>query len=147
MENKDFNAGVSEKEYEERNVMLDEDEPISEDEIQDTILEDSDMNAFQKFVARLDDKTFVLYQRVLGILLGVLTGVALFWGEINGNKEISNYSLIVAVCFALLVPNIVEKQAQRKINAARITMVITLCIVLVAYFLYAGIRTGFNFKA
>lgn len=147
MENKDFNTETSETEYDERNVMLDEDEPVSEAEIQDTILEDSDMNAFQKFVARLDDKTFLLYQRLLGVLLGILTGVALFWGEISGNSELSNYSLIVAVCVALLLPNIIEKQAQRKITAARVVMAITLCVVLVAYFLYAGIRTGFNFKA
>ena len=60
---------------------------------------------------------------------------------------LSNYSLIVAVCFALLVPNIIEKRAQRKINTARVTMVITLCIVLVAYFIYAGVRSGFTFRA
>ena len=45
--------------YEEYNASLDPDDPIStmsEDELQESLLEDSNMNGFQKWVARMDEK-------------------------------------------------------------------------------------------
>ena len=140
--------------YEERDASFEPDpEPettISEEELQDSILADSDMNAFQKCLAKMNDRTWNLCQRILGAVLGILSSVALFWDSISGadpEKKDFSYSLIVAVVIAILVPNIIEKQGLRKIPKARTTMAITLLICIAAYVLYLGISTVFNFRA
>ena len=136
---------------EEHNASFDEDpivdtSDMSEEELQDTILADSDMNGFQRFIAKMDDKKWALTQRILGILLGVGSGLALFGQSLFGNDDqMGSYSLILSVVIALLIPNIIEKQSGRKIHLARMTMAITLLVVLVAYFIYAGASTGFKF--
>ena len=138
--------------YEERDASFEPDpEPtLSEEELQDSILADSDMNAFQKFIAKMDDKTWNLAQRICGAVLGVLASLALFWdGIFKTNKEQGgfSFSLIAAVVIAMLVPNIIEKQGLRKIPKVRTTMAIALMVCIVAYFLYMGLTTGFNFRA
>ena len=108
------------------------------------------MNAFQKCLAKMNDRTWNLCQRILGAVLGILSSVALFWDSISGadpEKKDFSYSLIVAVVIAILVPNIIEKQGLRKIPKARTTMAITLVICIAAYVLYLGISTGFSFRA
>ena len=86
---------------------------------------------------------------VLGVLLGLGAGVALFWEAISGaaaeeTQGSFSYSLIIAVVIALLVPNIVEKQGRRKIPVARLTMAITLGVALAAYFIWTAATGGFN---
>ena len=138
--------------YEERDASFEPDpEPtLSEEELQDSILADSDMNAFQKFIAKMDDRTWNLAQRICGAVLGVLASLALFWdGIFKTNKEQGgfSFSLIAAVVIAMLVPNIIEKQGLRKIPKVRTTMAITLLICIVAYLAYMGFTTGFSFRA
>lgn len=129
---------------------LEEDMPkMTDAELQDSILEDSDLNGFQKWVARLSDAKWKLYQRILGVVLGLGAGVALFWEAISGTAAEEtqgsfSYSLIIAVVIALLVPNIVEKQGRRKIPVARLTMAITLGVALAAYFIWTAATGGFN---
>ena len=135
--------------YEERDASFEPDpEPtLSEEELQDSILEDSDMSAFQKTLARMNDKTWNLCQRILGAVLGILACVALFWDSISGadpEQKGFSFSLIVAVVIAILVPNIIEKRGLRKIPKARTTMAITLLICIVAYLIYLGVTTGFR---
>ena len=138
--------------YEERDASFEPDPEttLSEEELQDSILADSDMTAFQRYIAKMDDRTWNLAQRICGAVLGVLASLALFWdGIFNTGKEQSgfSFSLVAAVVIAMLIPNIVEKQGLRKIPKTRTTMAITLLICIVAYFLYLGITTGFNFRA
>ena len=138
--------------YEERDASFDPDPEttLSEEELQDSILADSDMNAFQKFIAKMDDRTWNLAQRICGAVLGVLASLALFWdGIFKTNKEQGgfSFSLIAAVVIAMLVPNIIEKQGLRKIPKVRTTMAIALMVCIVVYFLYMGLTTGFNFRA
>ena len=136
-------------EYEERNATLDEEvviDQLSESELQEKILEDSDMSGFQKFIARLDDAKWKLYQRIFGVILGLGTAVALFWpGQNEEGSKIGSYTLIIAVVIALLIPNIIEKRGGRKITQARYTMVITLGIALVAFFIMTGIKHDWQF--
>lgn len=138
--------------YEEHDASFDP-EPettLSEEELQDSILADSGMNAFQKFIAKMDDKTWNLSQRICGAVLGVLASVALFWDSLAGRSEEKgafSFSLIAAVVIAMLVPNIIEKQGLRKIPKVRTTMAITLLICIVAYLAYMGFTTGFSFRA
>ena len=140
--------------YEERDASFEPDPvpetTISEEELQESILEDSDMSAFQKTLARMNDKTWNLCQRILGAVLGILASVALFWDSISGadpEKKGFSYSLIVAVVIAILVPNIIEKRGLRKIPKARTTMAITLLICIAVYIVFMGITKGFNFRA
>lgn len=135
--------------FEERNATLDPD-PVSkemtDDELQESILEDSGMSSFQKFIARLDEKTWKLYQRIAGAVMGLLACVALFWksGEEQGTFS---YGLIIAMVIALILPNFLEKRALRKMSTLRLTMAISMGVVIVAYFLYWGLSSGFNFRA
>lgn len=138
--------------YEEHDASFDPDPEttLSEDELQDSILADSGMNAFQLYVAKMNDKSWNLAQRIFGVVLGIGASVALFWdGIFNAGKEQSgfSFSLIAAVVIAMLIPNIVEKQGLRKIPKTRTTMAITLLVCIVAYIAYMGITTGFNFRA
>lgn len=112
---------------------------MSDDELQSVILDDSDMNAFQKFINRMGDRKWKLTQRVVGAMLGVLCAVALFWDSISGATRTDgaespfSMSLIIAVVIAMLVPNIIEKQSQRKAPQLRVALAVSLCIVLVIY--------------
>ena len=137
--------------YEEHDASFDPDPEttLSEDELQDSILADSGMNAFQLYVAKMNDKSWNLAQRIFGVVLGVGASMALFWdGVVGANKEKGgfSFSLIIAVVIAMLIPNIVEKQSLRKIPKTRTTMAITLLICIVAYLIYMGATTGFNFR-
>lgn len=140
--------------YEEHDASFDPDpvpeDTLSEEELQDSILADSDMTAFQRYIAKMDDRAWNLAQRICGVVLGVLASLALFWdGIFSTNKEQGgfSFSLIAAVVIAMLVPNIIEKQGLRKIPKARTTMAIALLVCIVVYFLYMGLTTGFNFRA
>lgn len=138
-------------EIEERDATLDPDPApaaMTDDELQDSILEDSGMTGFQKFIAKMDDARWTLVQRVAGALLGILTGVSLFWNGFGGSEEGGfSYSLIFAVVIALVVPNIIEKKGLRRIPKLRVALVISLLVMIVAYAIVMGVRSGFNFRA
>ncbi len=136
-------------EYEEYNASLDPDpiESMSADEVQDSILEDSGMNGFQKYVARLNEKTWVLMQRIVGAILGVASGIALFWNGGSDTEQGFSWSLIMAIVIAMLIPNILEKQSGRRLNKLRIALVIALAVMIVGYFIVVGTRTGFKLTA
>lgn len=134
-------------EFEERDATLDPDPvptAMSDDELQESILEDSGMNAFQKTLARMDDKKWALVQRVVGALMGLLCGVALFWNTSDSQQGGFSYSLIIAVLIALVLPNIIEKQGMRRAPQLRIAMVITLAIMIVAFFIITLLNKGFG---
>ena len=136
-------------EYEEYNATLDADpvESMTADEVQESILEDSGMNGFQKFIARMDEKTWTIAQRVVGAILGVASGVALFWNGGSDTEGGFSYSLIIAIVIAMLIPNILEKQGMRRIPKLRIALVIAMGVMIVGYFIYWGTVKGFRFFA
>jgi len=133
--------------YEEYNASLEPDDPVvnmSEDELQESILEDSGMNGFQKWIARLDEKKWTLLQRIVGAILGVATGVSLFWNGGSDNEQGFSWSLIIAVVIAMLIPNIIEKQGMRRIPKLRVALVIALGVMIAGYFVYWGTAHGFR---
>lgn len=133
-------------EYQEYDATL-ENDPISsmsEDELQESILEDSGMNAFQKAIARMSEKTWTIVQRIVGAVLGVATGVALFWNGGSNSESGFSYSLIIAIVIAMLIPNIIEKQGLRRIPKLRIALVIALAVMIAIYFVYWGGVHGFR---
>lgn len=137
-------------EYEEYNASLDPD-PIpsnmSADELQETILEDSGMNGFQKYIARLSEKSWTLVQRIAGAILGIASGIALFWNGGSDTEQGFSWSLIIAIVIAMLIPNILEKQGGRRIPKLRVALVIALGVMIVGYFIVVGARTGFKLTA
>ena len=135
--------------YDEYNATLDADpvEEMSADQVQESILEDSDMNGFQKAIARMSEKTWTIVQRVVGALLGIASGVALFWNGGSDTEGGFSYSLIVAVVIAMLIPNLIEKKGLRRIPKLRIALVISLAAMIVIYFIYWGCAKGFRFTA
>ena len=150
----------SQNEREEINATLDEEEPragkndtgMTEDELQESLLEDdSSLNAFQKKCARVKDDVWMKIQIVSGIVMGLITALALFWNGLTGTPEnkdsMFSIPLIIALVVALAGPNIIEKQTARKIPKCRIVMAITLAAMIVVYFLVTGIRSGFKFSA
>ena len=135
--------------YDEYNATLDADpvEEMSADQVQESILEDSDMNSFQKAIARMSEKTWTIVQRVVGALLGIASGVALFWNGGSDTEGGFSYSLIVAVVIAMLIPNLIEKKGLRRIPKLRIALVSALAAMIVIYFIYWGSVKGFRFTA
>lgn len=135
--------------YDEYNATLDADpvEEMSADQVQESILEDSDMNGFQKAIARMSEKTWTIVQRVVGALLGIASGVALFWNGGSDTEGGFSYSLIVAVVIAMLIPNLLEKKGLRRIPKLRVALVISLSAMIVIYFIYWGSVKGFRFTA
>ena len=135
--------------YDEYNATLDADpvEEMSADQVQESILEDSDMNSFQKAIARMSEKTWTIVQRVVGALLGIASGVALFCNGGSDTESGFSYSLIVAVVIAMLIPNLIEKKGLRRIPKLRIALVISLAAMIVIYFIYWGSVKGFRFTA
>ena len=138
---------------EEHNATLDDDfiPNMTDDELQESILEDSGMNSFQKYCARMNDARWTLAQRIAGALLGAGAGLALFWDTLTGTEReqqgFFSLPLIIALALAMFVPNIIEKQSLRSAPKLRGTMVIALAIVIVAYVLIMGMRSGFSFFA
>jgi len=149
MDDKQMNSELNPQDNE-KHIMTDEElaaslyesetvRSMSEDELQSVILEDSNMNAFQKFINRMGDRKWKLTQRIVGALLGVLCAVALFWDTITGatqqegQQSAFSMSLIIAVVIAMIVPNIIEKQSQRKVPQLRVALAVSLCIVLAIY--------------
>ena len=136
--------------YEEYNASLDPDDPVSvmsDDELQESILEDSGMNGFQKWIARMDEKKWTLVQRIAGAILGVCTGLALFWNGGSNDEGGFSYSLIAAVVIAMLIPNIIEKQGARRIPKLRMALVIALAVMVAGYFVYWGLFHNFQLTA
>ena len=136
--------------YEEYNASLDPDDPVStmsDDELQESILEDSGMNGFQKWIARLDEKQWTLLQRIVGAILGAAAGISLFWNGGSDSEQGFSWSLIIAVVIAMLIPNIIEKQGMRRIPKLRVALVIALGVMIAGYFVYWGAFHGFRLTA
>jgi len=108
----------------------------SDDEVQDSILEDSGMNKFQLTIARMSEKTWTLVQRIVGAILGIASGLSLFWNGGSDTEQGFSWSLVLAVVFAMLIPNIIEKQGLRRVSKLRVALVIALAVMVVGYFLY-----------
>lgn len=134
-------------EIEERNATLDDEPKRSADALQESILEDEGLNEFQKFCARMDERRWKRAQCVIGALLGLAAGVALFWEVIfpgpEGQQGMFSIPLLVAIAIALIVPNIIEKQGLRRAPVLRVAMVIALAAVLVIYVIVVALTGGF----
>jgi len=81
------------------------------------------------------------------ILGGVAAGVAIVASLFIFGGDLSTYGLIVAALLAVVLPRYLEKAWRRRLNTARLAMMITMGVGLAVMFVVIGMRHGFNLRA
>ena len=92
-------------------------------------------------IAALPEKQWKWVQR----LGGAVTGVAAVAFLTVLSEELGIWSLVLAFVLAIALPNYLERWWRRKLSDARVAMLITIVVCLVAYAVYIGTTHGFNF--
>lgn len=100
---------------------------------------------FQKKVAAISEENWKKYQVIAGVVLGLLAGICLSF--LSRLPAFGNMGLIVAAVVALIVPNMLEKQAARKIPRLRVALIIALAVCLGFYMLYGMVLNPGFFEA
>ena len=80
------------------------------------------------------------------ILGGVGVGIAIVVCLFAFGQELATYGLIVAALLAIILPRYLERAWRRKLNTARMAMIITMVIGLAVMFVVTGLRTGFSLR-
>ena len=80
------------------------------------------------------------------ILGGVGVGIAIVVCLFAFGQELATYGLIVAALLAIILPRYLERAWRRKLNTARMAMIITMVIDLAVMFVVTGMRTGFSLR-
>ena len=81
------------------------------------------------------------------ILGGGAIGIAIVFCLFGFGPDLATYGLIMAALMAIILPRYLERAWRRKLNTARMAMIITMVIGLVAMFVVTGMRNGFSFRA
>ena len=81
---------------------------------------------FEKRVHAIPEAKWNLYQTLGGAAVGLFTLFALFVGGTGVNAM-----FLIAIALALLLPNILEDRGRRKLNRARLVLVIVLAVGIV----------------
>lgn len=102
-----------------------------------------ELTGLAKVIDELPDEKWVLYQRLAGVLLGILSGVFLFGFN---NTSIGSYSFIGAIVLAVVVPNLFEKHYKKKIPVARKWLILTFLVIIVGFLLYTLITAPGSFN-
>jgi len=98
--------------------------------------EEDEPSAFEKKIASIAPKTWTVLQIVGGIILGTAGSLCITW--LGNTETFKNFGLIFAVVVSLLLPIMFEKYAKRRMQVMRITILISVLIVLAIYFLTGG---------
>jgi hypothetical protein len=80
------------------------------------------------------------------ILGGVGVGIAIVVCLFAFGQELATYGLIVAALLAIILPRYLERAWRRKLNTARMAMIITMVIGLAVMFVVTGMRNGFSLR-
>ena len=81
------------------------------------------------------------------ILGGGAAGIAVVLCLFAFGQELATYGLIVAAILAIFLPRYLERAWRRKLNTARMAMIVTMVIGLAVMFVVTGMRNGFSFRA
>lgn len=95
---------------------------------------------FEKRIHAIPEDKWNLYQTLGGAAVGIISAVLLFAGGTGFSA-----GLLIAVALALLLPNWLETKGRRRLNRARVAMIIALGIGIVVSAVYAGVHSGWNF--
>ena len=80
------------------------------------------------------------------ILGGVGVGIAIVVCLFAFGQELATYGLIVAALLAIIMPRYLERAWRRKLNTARMAMIVTMVIGLAVMFVVTGMRNGFSLR-
>lgn len=108
------------------------------DDDEDTPYEPSEM---EKRIAAIPEDKWTLYQILGGGAVGLVAVALLTFGS----EDLGTWALVLAVVLALAMPRYLERWWGRKLPRARVAMIISMLVALVAFFLVTGLRTGFKF--
>lgn len=111
-----------------------EDEPLEGEVV------DKYNNDFARKTNELSDEIWKRIQIIAGVVLGLGSGACLFLVKSAENSFIP-MGFLLALFLAMAVPNIAEKQLQRKITIGRTALLITLAAVIIVFGIY-GFATG-----
>ena len=81
------------------------------------------------------------------ILGGGAIGIAIVFCLFGFGPDLATYGLIMAALMAIILPRYLERAWRCKLNTARMAMIVTMVIGLVAMFVVTGMRNGFSFRA
>ena len=80
------------------------------------------------------------------ILGGGAAGIAVVLCLFAFGQELATYGLIVAAILAIFLPRYLERAWRRKLNTARMAMIVTMVIGLAVMFVITGMRNGFSLR-
>ncbi len=109
----------------------------ADDEDDDAPAEPSDL---EKRIAAIPEDKWNLYQILGGAAVGLIAVALLTFGS----EDLGTWSLVLAAVLALVAPRYLERWGGRKLPRARMAMVISMAVALVAFFIIAGMRNGFQ---
>ena len=81
------------------------------------------------------------------ILGGGAIGIAIVFCLFGFGPDLATYGLIMAALMAIIMPRYLERAWRCKLNTARMAMIVTMVIGLVAMFIVTGMRNGFSLRA
>jgi uncharacterized membrane protein YoaK (UPF0700 family) len=93
-------------------------------------------------VSKIDEKLWLKYQTIAGVVLGAAAGALLFLVKDEGSLLPINF--IIALAIAKFLPDYAEKQMQRSLSRARIAMVLMMVAAILAYAGYTVLTKGFS---
>ncbi|MDO4548453.1 MAG: hypothetical protein Q4D04_10165 [Clostridia bacterium] len=114
--------------------------PPDDDEILNGTVDDGYNNDLARKVNALSVDVWKKIQIIAGIILGIASGACLFLMESNADSFIP-MNFLIALFLAMIVPNIAQKQLQRKVDIGRNALLIALASVIMIYIVY-GLATG-----
>ena len=97
-----------------------------------------ELDDLQKKVQAYPEKQWILFQRLGGAALGLLSGYLLTF--FSSYPSIGMYGTIAAVLIALFVPNMIEKRVKRSVRQGRVALMIGLGAWLLAFLAYMLIQ-------
>ena len=97
-----------------------------------------ELDDLQKKVQAYPEQQWILFQRLGGAALGLLSGYLLTF--FSSYPSIGMYGTIAAVLIALLVPNMIEKRVKRSVRKGRVALMIGLGAWLLAFLAYMLIQ-------
>ena len=113
-------------------------ESVDEDDDDDTYIP----SEMEKRIDAMTPEQWKRWQILGGVGVGIAIVVCLF----AFGQELATYGLIVAALLAIILPRYLERAWRRKLNTARMAMIITMVIGLAVMFIVTGMRTGFSLR-
>ena len=91
-------------------------------------------------VAGIDEKRWLNYQMIGGVILGAAASAVLYLVKSDGS--LLSFNFIIALAIVKFLPDYLEKQMGRSLNRARIAMVVMMVAAILGYAGYILLTQG-----